>query len=139
MLDDPINLRVVAPTGATAAVAISGAGSSTFSFERIGVGPTSANYRYTVSSSHYIDMFVGRQVGKSRTRYTVRLTERELVADPINSDLNSVNTATAYIVADVGVLGTTTNWAKMLHGLATFLYDPTDDVQYFDDVLRGNV
>jgi len=138
MLPDPLYLFNVAPTGATAAVTISGAGSTAFAFARTGNGPTSATYRYNVSSSHYIDAFVGRQVGK-RTRYTIRLTETELVSDPINSELNVQKTSTAYVVADVGVLGTGTNWVKMLHALATELYKPSDQNSAFDLILAGNI
>lgn len=136
MQEDPITLHIVPPTGATTAVAFSGAGSSSYSFVRTGIGPLSATYRYTVSSSHYIDLFIGRQVGK-RSRYTVRLTETELVADPMNSELNVQKTSTVYVVGDIGVLGTGTNWDKMLHGLAEFLYDSTDEAPWFNSVVGG--
>jgi len=117
MLEDPRVSSVTAANTATSANVLAGTGFATYSFVCTGRGPTSSTYRYTVSSSHYIDLTVSRQVGK-RTRATVRLTESELVADPINSELNSVKTSTIYIVADVGPLGTGTNWDKMSNILA---------------------
>lgn len=107
-------------------------------FVRTGTGPTSATYRYTISSSHYIDMFVGRQVGK-RSRYTVRFTESELVADPMNSELNSVKTSTAYVVVDRSVLGAGSNETLMLNALAFLLYKPSDSTCVFDRVSAGEV
>jgi hypothetical protein len=68
----------------------------------------------------------------------VRFTETELVTDPINSELSTQKTATVYVVADVGVLGTSTNWDKMAHALSVFLYKPTDDTATMTDVLAGN-
>lgn len=137
MFADPFVLAVGPPTGATTAVALTGSGATTLSFVATGRGPFSSTYRYGVSSSHWIDMFISRQVGK-RSRYTVRLTEVELVTDPINSELSTQKTTTAYIVLDVGVLGTGTNWSKMLHALAYILYKPTDATQVADLLLIGN-
>lgn len=136
MLDDPYDLYVVPPTGATAAVTLTGAGSEKFTFVKTGIGPLSSTYRYSVSSSHYVDMLMSRQIGK-RNRYTVRLTETELVPDPINSELNTQKTATIYAVADIGPLGTTTNFEKLMHGLASVFYDPSDAAPEFDRNLVG--
>jgi len=113
MLADPLILESVNALGATAY----SAGHSTWSFVCTGRGPTSSTYRYSVSSSHYIDIFVGHQYGK-RNRFTIRLTETELVTDPIDSTKNSVKTSTAYVVVDRSLLGAGTNETKMLQSLA---------------------
>jgi hypothetical protein len=88
-----------------------------------------------VDTTHFIDLFIGRQAGKQgRTRYTARLTETELVPDVVNPTVNSRKTSTVFIVADIGVLGQGTNWAKMLHALSRFLYLPRDGYQRLDDI-----
>lgn len=136
MFPDPNPMQFVNPTALIGA-SFAGTGSVTQDFVCTGRGPTSSTYRYTISSSHYIDLLISRQVSK-RSRYTVRFTESELVADPINSELNAVKTSTIYVVADIGVLGIGTNWQKMLNALAVnFLVKPTDDPQAFDQVLAG--
>jgi hypothetical protein len=107
------------------------------SYQCTGRGLNSSTYRHTVDSTHWIDLLVGRQEGK-RTRYTARFTERELVSDPMNDNLNSVKTSTVYIVADVGPLGVGTNFSKMLHSIANLTYDSTDGAIWFQDILDGN-
>lgn len=136
MFADPYVAVFTSATALTDAL-LSGAGMVAQNFVCTGRGPTSSTYRYTVSSSHFIDMLISRQAGK-RTRYTVRFTESELVADPIDSSVNSVKTATIYFVADVGVLGTTTNWQKLCNSLATdFLLKSTDGTPGVDLLLQG--
>jgi hypothetical protein len=120
-------------TTGTWAAAFEGAGSASASFACISRGPFQSTYRYTISSSNWIDLMIGRQEGK-RNRYTVRLTERDIVSDPMNDSLNSVRTMSAYVVVDVGPLGYSANLVKMLHGLASFLYDASDVSP--DDLMR---
>jgi hypothetical protein len=137
LFDDPQPVYHTPPTGTTRAVAITGAGSAKYDFVCTGRGPTSSTYRYTVSSTHWIDLFIGRQIGK-RNRYTVRLTERELVTDPIDTTINSVKTSSIFVIGDVGVLGVGTNWDKMCHMLAAnYLFDATDDQVWFNAVVNG--
>jgi hypothetical protein len=133
---DPFVLVVGAPTGATTAVALTGAGAAFMSFACISRGPTSSTYRYVISSTHWVDLFVGHQEGK-RNRSTVRLTERELVTDPMDSSINSIKVSSCYFVADVGVLGSGTNWAGLLHALSYLLYGPSDAVQIAARVVSG--
>jgi DNA mismatch repair protein MutH len=93
-------------------------------------------YRYAISTSHFIDLTIGRQAGR-RTRYTFRLTETELVADPINSELNSLKTSTIYCVADVGVLGVGTNWTKMGTLLGALLLQKADGATALSRLIAG--
>jgi hypothetical protein len=82
-------------------------------------------------------MLISRSVGK-RARYTVRLTETELVADPNNSELSVQKTSTVYLVADIGVLGTGTYFGAMSHVLSSFLYKGTGEGTRLDEVIVGN-
>jgi hypothetical protein len=79
---------------------------------------------------------VGHQEGK-RNRSTVRLTERELVTDPMDSSINSIKVSSCYFVADIGVLGSGTNWTGLLHALSYFLFCPTDAPQIAARVVSG--
>jgi hypothetical protein len=136
MFADPHILYVVPPTNGTTTNAVTGAGYSSFSFVCTGRGPLSSTYRYTISTSHWIDLFIGRQEGKV-TRSTVRLVERELVTDPMDSSINSVKVSSCYVVVSLGPLGAGTNLLKMLHGLAVMMYDSQDDTQQIARVLAG--
>ena len=138
MFADPFIIDATRPTAGTTAAVMDGTGSTQLSFVCTGRGPLSSTYRYTVSSSHYIDLFIGRQLLKAgRVRSTVRFVETELVTDPVTPAINSRKTTTCFVVADVGVLGTGTNYTKMMHMLATLLYTPTDNAATFDKVLAG--
>jgi hypothetical protein len=135
MFADPIIVLDVSPTAWTTASS-SGAGSDVMTLACISRGPTSSVYRYSISSSHYIDLLIGRIVGK-RSRYTFRVTETELVTDPINSELNSVKTATIYSVADIGVLGTSTNWEKMGSLIGALLLKKSDGTTALSRLIAG--
>jgi hypothetical protein len=135
MFTDPFVFTTTMATAATDANTFAGAGSATTSFVCTGRGPTSSTYRATYSSTNYVDLLISRQVGK-RNRYTVRLTETELVPDPINSELNTQKTSTVYVVADVGVLGTGTHWVQACNVLARFLLT-LDTAKRLDYVLQG--
>lgn len=136
MFSDPLVLRSVSATAVTAA-AIAGAGSAALSLVRTGTGVNNATYRGVLSPTHSIDVFIGRQTGK-RTRYTVRITESEIVADPLTG-ANSVNTSTIYFVADIGILGTGTNWDQIATALGWFLIKPSDSTATLASLLIGNV
>jgi hypothetical protein len=136
MLTDPLVTSNALATNATTANVFTGGGSSVFAFVCTGRGPNSSTYRYSVSSSHYIDLLVSNQKGR-RTRSTVRLTEYELVADPINDTLNSVKTSTLYLVADVGPLGVGTNWTGLRNTLVRFLFKGPDLDGYLANVVTG--
>jgi hypothetical protein len=135
MFADPLLTIGTLATAATNSVLYTGSGSSLVSYVCTGRGPLSSTYRNTISSTHYVDLLISRQVGK-RSRYTVRLTETELVADPINSELNSQKTSTIYLVADVGVLGTGSSWIQMCNALGRFV-TTTDLPKLMDQVLAG--
>jgi len=136
---DPLSISHTPPTGATAAVALTGSGSAAYSFVCTGRSPTYSTYRYdTGGSGHYIDLFIGRQeTSKSRTRYTVRFTEHEFFGDPLDDSKNVGMTSSAYVVFDLGPLGQGTNWAKLSHMLASLLYDPTDAAQAVAPIWSG--
>jgi len=112
------------------------AGATNQDFVCTGRGPTSSTYRYTISDSHFIDMTIGHQYGK-RNRYTVRFTESELVADPINPSVNSLKTSTAYVVVDRSLLGAGTNQTKLLNALGVFLLTTTTEDASMVAVLNG--
>jgi hypothetical protein len=135
MFADPLSLQDVAATAIDSS-AFYGTGAQYLSFVCTGRSPTNSTYRYTVSSSHYIDLFIGHQYGK-RNRFTVRLTENELVTDPIDSTKNSVKSSTAYIVIDRSLLGAGTNERHMQHILANVLFTPTGSTPMIDKVTGG--
>jgi len=135
MFADPIVVLDVSPTAWTTASS-TGAGSDVMTLPCISRGPLTSVYRYAISTSHFIDLTIGRQVGR-RTRYTFRLTETELVADPINSELNSLKTLTIYCVADVGVLGVGSNWAKMGTLLGALLLQKADGATALSRLIAG--
>jgi hypothetical protein len=135
MFADPIIVLDVSPTAWTTASS-TGAGSDVMTLPCIARGPTSSTYRYAISSSHYIDLLIGRQVGK-RSRYTFRVTETELVTDPINSELNSVKTSTIYCVADVGVLGVGSNWEKIGTLVGALLLKKADGATALSRLIAG--
>jgi hypothetical protein len=136
MLADPTYGTSVSATAITAA-ALAGAGVGLLGFAATGRGLTNSTYRYNISSSHFIDMFVGRQVSK-RARFTIRLTETELVADPIEPAKNQVKTSTAYIVIDRSLLGAGSNEVQMNNILAHFLIKPVDANSFASSVLNGH-
>jgi hypothetical protein len=136
MFADPLVLPAAYADAATIANVLQGTGFSANSFVCTGRGPSSSTYRLDYSSSHRLDILISVQKGK-RTRSTVRITETELVTDPINSELNSAKTATMYIVADVGVLGTTTYFTTMGNYLARFLFTGEDFAPLIVRVLAG--
>jgi hypothetical protein len=139
MFADPLALINTAATAITIA-ATSGAGSTTLSFVRTGVTANSSTYRFTYTSSNYIDLFIGRQTGR-RSRYTVRLTETELVPSPTDNTQNVVKTSTLYFVADVGPLGTGSHWDFLATILAHVLLKRSDGYQGsgLSNLLLGNV
>lgn len=137
MFADPIVLPLAIPTAASNSAVFTGAGSTTQSFVCTGRGPTSSTYKIMISgTTHWIDLLISRQVGK-RSRYTVRLTEYELVADPINDGLNSQRSFTVYLVLDAGVLGVGSNYAGMCQALSRFLYSTSDGPRLLDSILGG--
>jgi hypothetical protein len=109
---------------------------STISLVCTGRSPTSSTYRYEFSSSHFIEVFVGHQYGK-RNRYTVRVTESELVTDPIDSSKNSVRTESAYFVVDRSLLGASTSSVSLQTMLGVFLLKPSDVANAAAAVLQG--
>jgi hypothetical protein len=133
---DPMTAYQVAPTAGTLAAAFTGAGVVSTVFVATGRTATQSTYRRTVSATNWYDLTIGRQVGK-RNRYTVRFTESEIVPDAMDPTLNSLKTATIYVVADIGPLGTTTGWAKLNHMLSYFIYDPIDSTPPMDRVIGG--
>jgi len=136
MFADPLVLVSTYANSATLVNLYSGTGYVERAYVCTGRGPTSSTYRYTIGTSHWVDLLISRQIGK-RSRYTVRFTETELVADPINSELNQQKTSTVYIVADIGVLGTGTSWASMCNALSRFIVDPFDGAPALDSVIAG--
>jgi hypothetical protein len=131
MLDDPLVL--ISHVGA-ATTDISA--DDFFSMVCTGRGPTSSTYRYDISATHWIEAFIGHQYGR-RNRYTARLTESEVVADPIDSTKNSILTESVYVVCDRALTGATSNQTKMLTSLAMFLLAGTDFSAPFVRVLGG--
>jgi hypothetical protein len=138
LFGDPLVLYTVAPTGATNAVAFTGAGSSSVSFIRTGAGPTSSTYRYTVSATDYYDLFVGRQSGK-RNRYTFRLTHTTLVPTITDTSINEIRTSTVYVVVDIPLIGLAAlaDNDLMYHMLSYLLYDSTDNTPVMRRVVAG--
>jgi hypothetical protein len=133
---DPYYVAMTPQTTGTFANAFNGAGSVSPAFVCIGRGPLQSAYRYEISSSNWIDLIVGRQEGK-RLRATVRFTERDVVADPMNDNLNALRTMSTYIVVDVGPLGYSANLPKMLHALSSLCYDGSDGEPGVMRVVRG--
>jgi len=121
--------------GRTAAQLITDEGSRP-NYVCTGRGLTNSTYRYVFDDSHYIDVFIGHQLGKRR-RYTVRLTENELVPDLINTELNAVKSTTAYLVVDRSVLGAGTSEVQMFAALAGMLITPSDQDAQVLRVLNG--
>lgn len=135
MFADPNGLIVTFATGLTDAVAY-GAGYTFVNAPATGRSPTSSTYRYAYSSTNFIDVFIGHQEGK-RNRYTVRLTETELVPDPVDSTKNVQKTTTYYVVCDRSHLGDATHARTMTNTLASWLMKTNDGSPKFDRVLAG--
>jgi len=136
---DPIVAHVTVPTAGTTTAAKTGTGLETLNFVRTGVGPSSATYRCTLTSTHVIDLFISRAAGK-RNRYTVRFTESEVVADAFDDNKNVPIVAVVYFVVDLGPRGVTTTFYKLAHSLAAdFLFKYAGGEQGLPDLVAGNV
>jgi hypothetical protein len=112
------------------------AGHGTLSFTCIGRGLTSSTYRFTYSATNYLDLMIGRQVGK-RIRDTVRLTEYELVSDVTNTTASVQKQSTAYVVIDRSLLGNGTHQTNMEQVLSAFLRTFTDAASLASRVRAG--
>jgi hypothetical protein len=124
MFADP--LTVVSAIDRTSAQLHAGTDGS-LTFACTGRGPTSSTYRYDVSATHWYEVFVGHQNGR-RNRSTIRFTESEVVADPIDTTKNSVNTMSAYVVIDKSLIGATSSVDSLLMMLASCLFDGSDHI-----------
>jgi hypothetical protein len=133
MLADPLVLIRTMPTALNNAL-LGGTGVAYRSFAATGRGPTSSTYRSVISSTNSIDCFVGHQLGK-RERYTVRLTENELVANPVEPTKNSVKTSTIYIVVDRSLLGAGAHEEECLNAMAYLAIKPADVAALIQRVL----
>lgn len=135
---DPLVLYKTAPTGATSAVALSGAGATSYSFVCTGRSPTSSTYRYTVDSTSFIELFIGRMTGK-RNRWTVRFNYSVLVPTVVDVTINEVRVSTVYIVVDYPIIGTggAATMQGIFHMLSTWLYDSTDAAILVDRLVNG--
>lgn len=133
MLTDPQTFTwVLGINGATA----TGGGTTSSNFVAISRTDTSSTYRYTIDSTHWIDLFVGHQYGK-RNRFTMRFTEVELVPDPTNTELNIQKSTSYSVVADRSLLGAATNEIKLLTALGMSVITLTDGTMKFGRVLIG--
>jgi hypothetical protein len=135
MFADPLVLDWIPATALTDALT-DGAGAVTVAFACTGRGPNSSTYRYDYDGAHFIEVFVGHLFGK-RNRYTVRLTETELVPDPVDPSINSKKVTSAFIVVDQSLLGANAGRVFILHALAGFLWKTTGGTQVFNRVLAG--
>jgi hypothetical protein len=96
-------------------------------FACTGRGPNSSTYRCDYSPTHWLEVFIGNQSGR-RKRSTVRLTESEVVADPLEDTKNSVKTNTMSIVIDNSLLGPGTKFDDCAQMLSFFLYSGSDNL-----------
>lgn len=111
-------------------------GATTRSFVATGRGPNQSTYRYNVDGDTYYDLILGYQIG-NRRRYTARINETDIVANPLDTSKNIMKTSSLYVVADMPLALAPTDLDGMQALLSRFLAKPTDVPSGFSRLVGG--
>jgi hypothetical protein len=136
MFADPFSLYADPATAVNTAT-YQGAGAAVLAFVCTGRSANASSYHYAYSSSNFLDMTISRQVGK-RDRFLVKITETELVPNPMDSSVNSLKTSTMYFVIDNSKLGLGSHSEKVGNCLAYLLMHTSNAASWIAPLVAGN-
>lgn len=134
MLADP--LTVVAALGINDAAYLASATVDSTGFACISRNDTNSTYRKLYSSTNWIDIFIGHTFGK-RNRYVIRITETELVPNPVDTSVNVQKSTSYTVTCDQSTLGAATHQADILSYLNGLIRKTTDVNGIVYRVLNG--